>query len=321
MAATPPCCIACLTDFAYVVPALVSATQARRFASPEKADVWLFGFGMDGATEQLLRPVCEAEGIGLKLVGAEVPAESPAMLYRLFMNRFVPEGYSEYLYLDSDVQVTASLDPLVAARVPEGCFLAANDPFTFALADDDALSRDIGAHLASLGLTPEQARRYFNTGVLRIARAGWDELGAEAWTRFRAAGGGSRFPDQDLLNVVGLDRRRALGLEWNFPIFMRNCRVEAEIQPRVYHFMSSPKPWHGAFRPWSREHARPYGELVAKYPQLEAAWPRMAWHMRAAYRVKQRQKQVIETVQWGYGPRRGRILAYEAACQAEAQGW
>lgn len=236
------------------------------------------------------------------------------MLARLFLNRFVPPEYTQFLYLDGDVHILHSLDPLLETEVPPGYFLAVNDPMTFLLADHGSQSRDLAQHLRSLGLTDEQASRYFNSGVLRINRAGWDEIGADAWKHFQSAGGRGRFPDQDALNVVAVDKRMPLSLTWNYPVFMRNSRVESAIQPRIKHFMSSPKPWHGAFPPWTEKSCVPYADLLRAYPALTPFHRRMKWRARVTYHLQQRGKKYIETFTWGLSQRRARIFQYEAAC-------
>jgi lipopolysaccharide biosynthesis glycosyltransferase len=177
----------------------------------------------------------------------------------------VPAQYSQYLYLDSDVQIRDSLNPLIDANVPEGRFLAANDPMTFMLGDNTSQSRELSSHIESLGLDREQSLRYFNSGVLRIHRKGWEEIGLQAWEAYRRIGGYQRFPDQDALNLVAVDKRLPMSLAWNFPVFMRNSHVQSNINPRVIHFMSSPKPWHDS-RPGRGSRADPIRTRSAPTP-------------------------------------------------------
>lgn len=310
----PACCIVFTTDSQYLFPTLVSATQARRHASPAKADVIIFCVDMPAATRAVFAPICQREGIGLRSVPGAVIEGQTAMLARLFLNRFVPAGYTQYLYLDGDVQIAGSLDPLIDAEVPPGHFMAANDPITFLLADRGRFSRELALHMRSIGLTGDQALGYFNSGVLRIAREGWDEVGREAWHFFQHSGTSRRFPDQDALNVVGVERRLPLPLAWNYPVFLGNARVAGQIQPRITHFMSSPKPWHGAFAPWTREACQPYLDALATYPALRPFHRPMPRHKRWIYTLQQQVKRCQETLTWGFSRRRGRVLRYEARC-------
>jgi lipopolysaccharide biosynthesis glycosyltransferase len=304
-------CILYITDETYFFPTLVSAIQARQQTSRQKADVIIFHLGVDEATERDFAKVCAAEDIRLLAIDPKIIEGSDAMMARLLLNRFVPEQYTQYLYIDGDVHITGSLDELIDAEVPEGCFMAANDPMTFQLSDNDAASRDLLAHLQSIGFAPEQAKQYFNTGVLRINRVGWDEIGQRAWEMARDPKAAFRFPDQDPLNIVGASRRLPMSLAWNFPIFMRHARVEAEINPRVYHFMSRPKPWQGVFLPWKFESYSPYEKTMADYPQLARYRSTFSFRRRLRYHLQQRYKKILETLSWGYSKRRGRILNYE----------
>ncbi|NYF79929.1 glycosyltransferase family 8 protein [Granulicella arctica] len=307
-------CVVYTTDSSYMFPTLVSAMQARQHTSATKADVIIFCVDLDRRTEDIFAAVCEQEGIGLMPVERTAIEGQTAMLARLFLDRFVPSKYRQCLYLDSDVHILHSLDPLMDVEVPQGHFLAANDPMTFLLADNGSLSRKLGQHLLSIGLSQEQSLQYFNSGVLRICREGWRTIGSDAWEQFQRMGRSSRFPDQDALNLVGAERRLPMSLAWNFPIFMRHSRVKAAINPRIEHFMSSPKPWHGAFPPWTSAAYRPYRSALKKYPSLAVYAHGMPASTRAVYHVQQRGKQMLETLTWGFSERRSRILAYEAEC-------
>ena len=309
----PSCCICFTTDAAYFVPALLSAKQARRFASPEKAEVIIFGFSMEPSLRPLFAEACAAEGVGLAFVEDDVVEGRSILVSRLLLHRFVPSRHTQFLFMDSDLQVTHSLDPLIDIDISGRRFLAAADPFTFVANDDSTLGRDFQQHLATLGLGPERAGGYFNSGVLRMDRDGWEQIGSEAWELHKKAAG-SRFLDQDLLNLVGWQKRLPLSLAWNFPIFLRNCGVEEEIRPNVYHFMSNPKPWHGSFPPWNAAFSRPYVELLERHPRLAPFCPRLQPVKHFLYHLKQRRKRITEGRDWSDGKRRERMRRYQASC-------
>jgi lipopolysaccharide biosynthesis glycosyltransferase len=311
---TPECCIVYTTDCKYLFPTLVSAMQARRNCSPNAADVIIFCVGLERDSERVFRQVCLKENIALTSISREMVEGQTAMLARFFLNRYVPPQYSQYLYLDGDVHIHDSLDPLLRATVPVGHFLAANDPMTFQLADHSPQSRDLASHIESIGLSRGQAQCYFNSGVLRIRRQGWDEIGEQAWEYCRRNGGPSRFPDQDALNIVAADRRMPMSLAWNFPVFLRNSRVQSEIKPKITHYMSSPKPWHGSFPPWTTADCEPYAAALRHYPALAPFTIGMPLLRRAIYHLQQRGKSVSVIFTWGLSERRSRILSYEASC-------
>jgi hypothetical protein len=121
-----------------------------------------------------------------------------------------------------------------------------------------------------------------------------------------------------VLNLIGGPHRIAMSLAWNFPIFMLNSRVEAAIAPRIYHFMSSPKPWHGVFPPWGRNAQAPYLDIVRTYPELASYHSAMSVPVRLRYHLQQRYKKVYETFAWGLSSKRTRILDYERRLKSQA---
>jgi lipopolysaccharide biosynthesis glycosyltransferase len=160
----------------------------------------------------------------------------------------------------------------------------------------------------------DEAREYFNSGVLRLNRKGWDAIGMEAWRWCKQHSSPSRFPDQDAINIVGRKHRLHLSLRWNFPIFLRNAGVEAMVLPRVHHFMSSPKPWHGNFAPWGRRFSAAYTEPLRRFPTLSPHLDRLPAAKTLRYCLQQRAKQITESITWGMSHRKARILDYEQAC-------
>jgi len=315
----PTCCICYTTDAGYLFPTFVSALQARQHASVAKADVLIFTFGPNPTIDPDLLRACEMSGIQILHRPLDVVDDAPVMLARLFLTRFVPAQYDQFLYMDGDTQVHGSLDPLLDAHVPPGKFMAANDPMTFVLPGSDGLSRDVARHFAMLGIPADKEYNYFNTGVLRISREGWEPLGAAAWEMFKAIGRQSRFPDQDVLNVIAGQHRIPMSLAWNFPVFMFNCQVQEIIAPRIYHFMSLPKPWQGAFQPWGAAATIPYQEVIRHFPGLAKYNPKLSVLGRMRYHLQQRYKMMYETMHWRFTARRGRILSYESGLSRLAE--
>ncbi len=307
----PDCCICYMTDPSYLFPTLVSAIQARKHASPALADVAIFSFDTDPTRHRAVASACALEGIQFRPVEASMLDGAPAMLARLFLSKLVPPEYRQFLYIDGDTQIHASLDPLIEVPVPAGKFLAANDPMTFASTGRGRLDRQVAAHFSAVGLTSDESKTYFNSGVLRINRDGWDAIEQAALALYRQSPEPSTFPDQDVLNLAARGHHIAMSLAWNFPIFMMNARVRSEIAPRIYHFMSQPKPWDGAFPPWTHSAQQPYLEVAQKYPDLTSHLSKMPRSRQIRYQAQQRYKKLLETFTWGFGARRDKILAYE----------
>ncbi|OYV39271.1 MAG: hypothetical protein B7Z80_07740 [Rhodospirillales bacterium 20-64-7] len=307
----PSCCVCYTTDPGYLLPTLVSARQARRFANPGNADIAIFSIGSDTEAARVFAKTCAAEGILFVPVKQSDVEGAGAMLARLFLDRLAPPDYDQLLYLDGDTQITGSLDPLLDADVPKRHFLAATDPMSFSLDGSNRQDRELMAYFSGIGVPPERQRSYFNSGVLRINRHGWEEIGRESWRLFQTLRPQTRYPDQDALNLAAPERRIPMSLSWNFPIFLRNARVEQMIKPRVIHYMGAPKPWHGSFPPWSAAQYAPYIDLVSQYPDLAPYLQRMSSSRKLKYVLQQRYKRVLETLSWGYGRRRRAILNYE----------
>jgi len=308
----PACCICYTTDSGYLLPSFISAVQARRHAPRAEADVTIFSLGASQAAERAFGQACAAEGIGFVPVEPKTVEGANAMLARLFLDRFAGPDYAQFLYIDGDTQITGSLSPLITETVPDGQFMAASDPMVFAISNETRHDRDISAYFTSLGISLDAATGYFNSGVLRINRNGWDELGQAAWRLFQAQAGNSKFPDQDALNMVSAGRRMPMSLRWNFPVFMCNAGVEESIQPRIYHFMGSPKPWHGAFVPWGAAQYAPYLQAIEKHPGLTEYLPVMPGWKKLRYLLQQHYRKRLEARTWRDSDKRPRILEYES---------
>lgn len=308
----PNRCICYTTDPLYLFPTFVSATQARAHTPADVADVAIFSIGGTGPQEEAFARACAAEGIRLIPVPLPQLEGANAMLARLFLDRIVPAGYDQLLYIDGDTQITGDLTPLLQAHVPAGHFCAATDPMTFSLRANERSDHKLAGYFASLGLEPAKQFNYFNSGVLRINRAGWDEIGRESWTLFQELRGRTRYPDQDALNLAAIDRCIPMSLTWNFPIFMRNAKLGDAITPRIIHYMGSPKPWHGPFLPWAFAEYETYLAVARRHPALTPYLTRMGWQRKLKYRFQQQFKQKQETAAWGNGRRHREILHYEA---------
>lgn len=301
------CAICLATDAAYLVPTLVAAAQARRWSDPGLAEVFAIAVGLDDRVAALAAPAFADAGVCL----LRAAPDTDAMMARLLLDRLVPPGFDEFLYLDADVQVVASLDKLLSRQVPAGHVRAALDPMAFRVRRGGRDGAAVAARMRAAGIAPEHCAQYFNSGVLHIARAGWDAIGRAALVLHRAAPAGQPFPDQDALNIAASGRVLPLSLAWNFPVFLRNAGLDRAIAPAILHFMAQPKPWHGAFPPWSAAEVAPYRAMLARFPLLAPLLPALSPARRAKYAVQQRVKRVLEANIWGRGALREAVLAGE----------
>jgi len=305
-AAVPRCAICLATDAGYLVPALVAAAQARRWSSPHLAEVLLFTLGLDGRALEVAGAVCAEAGVRL----LPLPAGEPLQV-RLMLDSLIPAEFAEFLYLDCDLQVVASLDRLLAVPVPAGRMRAALDPMALLVRGGGGHGARVRARMQGAGIAAVDCADYFNAGVFHIARDGWAEIGAKALSLFLATPPGQPFPDQDALNIAAAGRVEPLSLAWNFPIFLRNAGLHRAIQPAVLHFMAQPKPWNGDFPPWSATETRPYAALLARHPALAAYLAPMPPLRSLRYAVQQQVKRAREGLTWGHGRLRAAVLDSE----------
>lgn len=289
----------------------MSAIQARTYSSRSVADVVIYYFDAGPQAEEDFGNICRRQDIGFVRVGLDVIERSQTTYARLFLDRFVPAHYTQLLYVDSDTQIVGSLDPLIRADVPPGHFLAAADCVAFLTDKVARRSKWMRGYLDRIGC--QNVGNYFNAGVLRINRTGWTALATQAHAFCRSLPPEfNRFWDQDGLNAVAGSARLPMSLKWNFPIFMRNCRVEEQVKPIIYHFSSSPKPWNGNFPPWNQKATLPYVELIRRYPVLSQYVPLFSRKRKLKYFLQQRIKRCHETIAWGLSSRRKRILEHES---------
>ena len=306
----PRSCVCFTSDAGYVYPTFVAARQALDHVDAARVDVVIVGIDLDAPCRAAFATACARSGIKLIAATRAEIGGAPAMMARLFLADLLPEQYGRIFYMDGDITIHDSLMPLFDFPLPAGSLLAANDPMTFALDDGDRHGEAIRRHFETIGLTRDQASRYFNSGTIMAHRATWAELGAAAWATFQTRQHW-QFSDQDVLNLNAVARLIPLSLAWNFPIYMRNARVEHAIRPRVVHYMSKPKPWDGAFPPWTSAIHRIYLDIATQFPEIAAWHCPMPVRRRLRYHAQQRYKRVVESFTWGLSKKRARILDYE----------
>jgi hypothetical protein len=89
-----------------------------------------------------------------------------------------------------------------------------------------------------------------------------------------------------------------MSFKWNFPVFLLNTGLDEIVEPRVYHFMSNPRPWQGPFQPWGHRWHSTYQHLVADHPELVQYMPTLSAPRYLKYFLQQHYKKRIETVVW-----------------------
>lgn len=164
--------------------------------------------------------------------------------YRVLLPELLPD-LSRVLYLDVDVLVTATLEPLWETDLGGYPLGAVTSPLY-----PDMVPRV----LSYLGLP--DARSYFNSGVLLIDLDAWRAQGtSRSVFSFARSHPASIWPDQDALNGALHARRLRLQPRWNampgiwelpahkLPYSVADVRA-ASAAPAIVHFLGPHKPWH-----------------------------------------------------------------------------
>lgn len=137
------------------------------------------------------------------------------------------------LWLDSDILVVDSLEPLLAWDLGN-CYLAA-------VREVDATGQLALGQRLNL---PEPAN-YFNSGVLLLNLEAMrrDGIHRRALQLLRSPDAGKRlrFPDQDALNLVAHGRVQFLPLRWN--LMANTLQDNSSTVPALIHFAGGKKPW------------------------------------------------------------------------------
>ena len=308
----PDACCCYVIDAGYLFPTLVSAMQVRAAIAVSVADVTIFCIGHAGRDLDLFEPICRERGIRLVSVPPSAIDHMPIMFGRFYLSRLLDAHYEAIVYLDGDTQVSGSLQALVEADLEPSRFLAVRDPMSIMIDTQSSAWRERRDYFHSIGIGDPGLSRYFNSGVLRFNRGDWDAMSRAALRTSARHDHGLRCPDQDALNLVFGSDYLTMSYRWNFPGFFMSCGLQDLIAPKIYHFMSNPRPWNGPFRPWGRAWYEPYVALVRDYPQLQGFLKPIGRCQAIKYAVQQRLKGHFESPAWRTPRIRERIMRLEA---------
>jgi lipopolysaccharide biosynthesis glycosyltransferase len=303
-------CVCYISDEGYLFPSLLSAIQIRENVSRQKADVVMYFIGEPTSKSELFRSIYAKYQIRFVVVSPKTIDSMHIVFARLFIDRFVEPTYQRILYIDGDTQIAGDINPLIDADLPPGTFCAARDPTTLATDTDKRSFPNQAAYFESIGLSANQIRLYCNSGVILFDRASWANICVDSLKLLQEKPR-LRFPDQDLINLAANGRCLTMSFKWNFPIFLMNYGFEDIIKPRIYHFMSNPRPWQGPFQPWGRKWHRTYIDLLDKHPDLRPHVNALSPPKYFKYYLQQYYKKVIEGLAWKRSDIREKIAEIE----------
>jgi lipopolysaccharide biosynthesis glycosyltransferase len=118
-------CICYISDEGYLFPSLVSIRQLKKHVNANDADIIMFCIGAESRTTEAFRTIYEQIGVRFFMVPRDAIDNMHIMFARLFIDRFAPAEYSQFLYIDGDTQIATSVDALVNVVLPADRFCAA----------------------------------------------------------------------------------------------------------------------------------------------------------------------------------------------------
>jgi lipopolysaccharide biosynthesis glycosyltransferase len=276
----------------YLLPAMVSAIQARKFSSRELVDVLIVCAGSPTDNGRKAIAVATKNDVEIIYVPVSVLEDKPPTYGRLIVHRILPEKYKRIIYIDGDTQVAGPLDPLATAPLAPGKFMAVRDPGQIFSQLSPDWRKAIEADYRSGGYTGA-FDGYFNAGVLVMNRDGWPEL-ADCTMALYDKAERTKHLDQDLMNRAVSGHCIRISNRWNFPGFLIGSPMETAVKPVIYHFMSNPRPWNEAVKPWGKKWMQPYDRLLKENPELSFLTPKPTLTSHIKYVLMQHYKYVRE---------------------------
>lgn len=171
---------------------------------------------------------------------------SRAMYFRLFAFDYLNHKIDKLLYLDADVVCKGPLDELLHLNI--------NNIVAAVVKDVDSIQARVNERLPSFNLQG----RYFNSGVVLVNLQQWAEnkLTARALSLLTGKDGNATFfkyPDQDVLNILLIDKVYFLPREFNTIYTIKSelndkthekYRDVIHADTKLIHFTGATKPWH-----------------------------------------------------------------------------
>lgn len=195
---------------------------------------------------------------------------SLATYYRCFLSEMLPTDIGRVLYLDCDLLVLNRLDDLWNTPL-NGAWVGAADDTGYC--ESERYTR--------LGY-PERDS-YFNAGVLLIDLEAWckNDMSRLCYDYYNTHYDTIVFNDQDVLNGVLHDKRKAIDVKWNvqdgffrcknsLPPGWQEAHASALHDPAILHFTNR--------KPWEYDSQHPLRQLYFKYLDLTPWRGERPWH-------------------------------------------
>ena len=212
-------------------------------------------------------------GMKLSIKGAaedsikDLPAHRlPISSYLRLLAPSMLQGINQFLYLDADVLVRSSVQPLFKMLGENVIAAAARDYYFYDI---------LGSQLQERSPELPKHALYFNSGVIQVNIEAWRnrKVSERAIAYLDFHGRAVSHGDQDALNVVLAGELKELDLSWNVQLgaleyfdrvgwpaereALRVRKAELLSDPKIVHFIGRSKPWSDGF-------TIPYGKQYRK---------------------------------------------------------
>jgi lipopolysaccharide biosynthesis glycosyltransferase len=258
--------LVCCTDQKFAMPlAVMLCSAAANVSPPWRIRMCVIDGGMTPATlEHLRKTVGRLGNARLEIFQADLNANddlriderlSRSCYLRLLIDTALPADIEKVIYLDCDMIVESDLSQLWRQKFAGAIILAV---------------RDFGYPTIKKGLPDTQRllnldgdAPYFNSGLMVIDLKRWrkERIADRALEYTRKFADTVHLGDQDGLNAVLCEQWKPIDLAWNVQVGSLNYLLtvppwedseellvrgdELLAHPRILHFVSGHKPWHG----------------------------------------------------------------------------
>jgi lipopolysaccharide biosynthesis glycosyltransferase len=258
--------LVCCSDQNFAMPmAVLLCSVAANISPPWRIRMCVIDGGMDPATlEHLRKTVGRFGNARLEIfqgdlqVGGNLTIDdcvNQSCYLRLLIGNVLPPDIEKVIYLDCDMIVESDLSQLWRQKFGGAVVMAVRD-FGY-----PTLKRGLPqtAHVLDIdGDAP-----YFNSGVMVVDLKRWreEQVAEHVFDYTRRFGDTVHLGDQDGLNAVLWNRWKPIDLAWNVQVGALNYLLSLQpledskellvrgdellAHPRILHFVSNHKPWHG----------------------------------------------------------------------------
>lgn len=209
---------------------------------------------------------------------------SEAANYRLFVDKILPPYIDKVLYLDCDLIVNNSLEPLWSIDISDCPIAAVEDMWS---GKDDNYIR----------LGYDKKYGYFNSGVLLVNLKWWRENNiCNKFVEYLKCHDKLKFVDQDILNGMFYNSRKLIPFKWNVQdgLLRRKPKVRKSSMPKLQNQIICPAIIHytGSRKPWNYDCINPYKERYFKYLDM-TKWKHTRPYMPVKFKLKLRIDKIL----------------------------